>query len=173
MDSIDKATIQIFLERLGNHYQKPTSLFLLGGSALALLGSLRSTLDIDYVGNDLTQTPLQLAIDQVAHEMQVEVEPVPIAEFVPLPEGAENRNLFVGQYGNISVYIFDPYTIALTKIDRGFDTDIEDVIFLIKQNLITYKQLKQIIVTALEQNQEFDLIPMDIYAHLQIVANKL
>jgi hypothetical protein len=43
----------------------------------------------------------------------------------------------------------DPYTIALSKLDRGFDTDIEDVLFLLHQKLITFEQLE--LVTAIVQ----------------------
>lgn len=173
MDNLNQTTIQAFLKTLGTRYSEPATLFLLGGSALSLLGSPRPTLDIDYVGDDLIQTPLQKIIAQIAHEMQIEVEPVPIDQFVPLPKGAEERKRFVGQYGTIMVYIFDPYTIALTKIDRGFDTDIEDVLFLIQRNIITYEQLQQIVLTALEQGQDFALSSVDIQAHLQVVLSKL
>jgi hypothetical protein len=46
-----------------------------------------------------------------------------------LPDGAEQRHYKVGQYGSIEVYTYDPYSIALSKIARGFETDIQDVLF--------------------------------------------
>ncbi|MEZ4660526.1 MAG: hypothetical protein R2911_23465 [Caldilineaceae bacterium] len=77
--------INAFLTEVGKRHLQPASLILLGGSALCLLGSTRSTLDIDYVGHDLRKNPLQQTIDQVAQEMQLDVEAVPIDEFVPMP----------------------------------------------------------------------------------------
>lgn len=79
MAGIAEETILAFLVELGRRYPRPTELLLLGGSALCLLGSPRPTLDIDYVGDDLSKTELQQSIDQVAKEMGIEVEAVPIA----------------------------------------------------------------------------------------------
>lgn len=45
----------------------------------------RATLDIDYVGHDLRKNALQHTIEQVAQEVQLDVEAVPIDEFVPMP----------------------------------------------------------------------------------------
>jgi hypothetical protein len=52
MKNMDKELIQEFLTRLGSRCPKQATLYLLGGSAMILLGSSRDTLDIDYVGND-------------------------------------------------------------------------------------------------------------------------
>jgi hypothetical protein len=58
MESVAKETIQIFLAEVGRRYDKPGVLYLLGGSALCLLGNSRPTLDIDYVGDDLRKDAL-------------------------------------------------------------------------------------------------------------------
>ncbi|MCX6048718.1 MAG: DUF6036 family nucleotidyltransferase [Chloroflexi bacterium] len=173
MESIETVQIQAFLTEVGRRYQQIGTLLLLGGSALCLLGSPRPTLDIDYVGHDLHKDELQQVIDQVAQEMQLEVEAVPIDEFVPLPLDAQQRRLPVGQFGTINVYILDPYTIALSKLDRGFDTDIEDIIFLLDQGLITLDQLNTITQTALTHAQTFNLNPSIMLEHLQAVRDQL
>ena len=46
MGDLSKSQIRVFLEKLGEEYTQPATLFLLGGSALCLLGSSRPTLDI-------------------------------------------------------------------------------------------------------------------------------
>ena len=138
MENVELDKIHIFLEAVGKHYTEPATLFLLGGGALCLLGSPRSTLDIDYVGDDIDSDDLQRVVAQIADGMHIEVEPVPIAKFVPLPANAQDRCIFVGQFGMLAVYVFDPYTIALSKLDRGFDTDIEDIVFLVHQGFVEY-----------------------------------
>jgi hypothetical protein len=173
MENVETTRINAFLQELGKRYPRPATLFLLGGSALCLLGSSRPTWDIDYVGDDLKQDDLQRTMAQVARDMQIEVEAVPIAQFVPLPVGAQKRSLSVGKFGKIEVYVFDPYTIALSKIDRGFDTDIEDVVFLIRHNLITFEQLETVVIAALERANEFDLNPTAARTHLQVVRSQL
>lgn len=53
MAIVDKAQIKEFLTAVGNRCEPNSTLFLLGGGALELLGGTRPTLDLDYVGNDL------------------------------------------------------------------------------------------------------------------------
>ncbi|MEZ4859722.1 MAG: DUF6036 family nucleotidyltransferase [Caldilineaceae bacterium] len=122
MAEITVARVRAFLTEVGRQYQQPATLLLLGGSALCLLGSTRATLDIDYVGHDLQKDALQRVIDLVAEEMQLDVEAVPIEEFVPLPEDAQARQLPFGEFGAIEVFILDPYTIALSKLDLALTT---------------------------------------------------
>lgn len=173
MAAIAVSQIITLLTEVGQRHQQPATLLLLGGSALRLLGSPRPTLDIDYVGHDLHKNDLQQVLEQVAQEMGLEIEAVPINEFVPLPSDAQQRQLSVGTYGALNVYILDPYTIALSKIDRGFDTDIEDIIFLIRQGFITLTQLETVVSDAMGQAQNFDLTPIAMLEHLQDVRNQL
>jgi hypothetical protein len=148
-------------------------LVLLGGSALCLLGSDRPTLDIDYVGDDLHQDDLQRVIEQTAQELRIPVEAVPITRFVPVPAGADDRRLLIGRFGSIEVSVLDPYTIALSKLDRGFDTDIEDVVFLIRRSLVTFERLERAVFIALERAGEYDMSSSAVRAHLLVVRNLL
>jgi hypothetical protein len=65
--------VQLFLSRLGACYPEAASLSLLGGSALLMLGSPRSTLGGDYVGDDRRPDDLQRTIGCVAAELGTEV----------------------------------------------------------------------------------------------------
>jgi len=77
-----------------------------------------------------------------------------------------------GEFGTIAVFILDPYTIALRKLDRGFDADLEDVLFLLHQGLIELGQLARVVDTAITRAQEFDLDPNAIQEHLQAVRDQ-
>ena len=173
MDAIATQQLKSFLAAVGARYPRPATLVLLGGSALCLLGSHRPTLDIDYVGDDLHKNELQNTIEQISQELRIPVDAVPIEQFLPVPTGANERRLLIGQFGNLEVYVLDPYTIALSKLDRGFDTDIEDILFLIRQSLITTDQLESVAVDALRQASRFDLNTGAIRTHLQTVRNLL
>lgn len=173
MAGLAEETILAFLAELGQRHAQPANLFLLGGSALCLLGSPRPTMDIDYVGDDLSKSELQHSIDQVAKLMGIEVEAVPIAGFIPLPEDAHLRNVSIGQFGVIKVFILDPYTIALSKIDRGFDTDIEDVVFLIHRKFIQSEKLETLVHDALQRATEFSLSRSELLDHLQAVKKQI
>jgi hypothetical protein len=173
MEGLAEEAILVFLEEVGRRYLQPAELLLLGGSALCLLGSPRPTLDIDYVGDDLSKNEFQQCIDQVAQDMGLVVEAVPIAGFVPLPTEAEQRKVSVGQFGAIQVHILDPYSMALSKIDRGFDTDIEDVVFLIQRGFIRFDHLRTLVGEALERAGEFSLSKPEMRDHLNAVEQQL
>ncbi len=173
MEGLAEEAILNFLEEVGRRFPQPADLVLLGGSALCLLGSPRPTLDIDYVGDDLTKNELQQCIDQVALDTGIVVDAVPIASFVPLPENADQRKMSVGQFGAVKVHILDPHSMALSKIDRGFDTDIEDVVFLIRQGFIRPDELRSIVEKALERAGEFSLSKAELQDHLRAVEQQL
>lgn len=169
---MDNTEIQSILQTLGDRVPRSSRLILVGGSALALLGNPRLTIDIDFVGDDVHPNELHRLIMQIAKELKVHVEPVPIERFIPLPKGSEKRNIRIGQFGNLEVYVADPYSIALSKLDRGFDTDFDDLVFLVQRNLVTLEELERITKNALSYAKKFDLDP-EILAHLQELKNRL
>jgi len=169
MGSIATAEILDFLQRLGERYPHSARLFLLGGSALCLLGNPRRTLDIDYLAESPPDkaAELQATIDSLAAEMKLELEAVPFHEFVPLPDNASTRHRQVGQFGGVTVYVFDPYSIALSKVARGFEADLQDVLFLLRQGVITVGQLEEYVAAALPRAAEFDIIPAELWQHME------
>lgn len=169
---MDNSEIQSILQTLGERVPPHSQLILIGGGALALLGSPRLTVDIDFVGDDVHPSKLHRSIMQIARELKIHVEPVPLDRFVPLPAGSTERNIRIGLFGNLEIYVADPYSIALSKLDRGFDTDFEDIIFLIQQNFINLNELERITRAALPQARKYDLHP-DILDHLQELKNRI
>ena len=131
VEAVTEINLRAFLERLGEQYSGSATLYLLGGSALCLLGNPRVTVDVDYwyAVSSGEEARFKAAVEKLAEEMHLDVEDVPLDEFVPLPPGAYDRRQLVGHFGGIEAYIFDPYTIALSKIARGFEADLEDVLF--------------------------------------------
>ena len=169
---MDNTEIQSILKALGERVPSSSRLVLIGGSALALLGSPRLTIDIDFVGDDINPSKLARTVMQIAKELNIDIEPVPIERFIPLPEGSDKRQIYIGRFGNLHVYIADPYSIALSKLDRGFDTDIDDIVFLIQQNYVVLEILERSAKNALAQAKKFDLNP-DIMDHLDELKSRL
>ena len=169
MGSIATNEILDFLRRLGERYHSSGTLFLLGGSALCMLGNPRRTLDIDYMTESLSDeaAELQTAIESLAAELKLELEAVPLGEFIPLPGDADTRHRWVGQFGRLKVYVFDPCSIALSKVARGFEADLQDVLFLLRQDLITLEQLEAHVAAALPHAAQFDMVPDELRQHLE------
>jgi hypothetical protein len=144
---MDNAEIQSVLQTIGMRVPPASRLVLVGGSALSLLGSLRPTVDID-------------------------AEPVPLDKFIPLPQGSEGRVIRVGQFGNLEIFIADPYSIALSKLDRGADTDYDDLVFLVQHNHVDMSEFERMVQEALAHARQFDFHP-DILKHLQELKTRL
>ena len=164
-----------FLKRLGEQTSGAATLYLLGGSALCLLGNPRSTLDVDY---DLevsggTVDEFRALVDRLAADMQLDMELVPLREFVPIPPDAGQRRRLVGQFGPLTVYIYDLYSIALSKIARGFEPDIEDVMFLLRERLIEFSELERLFQAVLPDAREADIIPNEFQAYFDEVRRRL
>lgn len=169
---MDAPELQAILQLLGTHVPPATQLTLVGGSALVLLGSPRLTLDIDFVGDDLRPSAVHQALMQAAKALNVYLEPVPLERFIPLPAGSAERALYIGRFGNLEVFVADPYSIALSKLDRGFDTDFDDLVFLVQNNYVRLGELERLAREAILYTRQFDLSP-DFLAHFQELKNRL
>ncbi len=164
--------IQAILNQLGEGVPPGSQLILVGGGALALLGNPRPTFDLDFWGDDIHPNELHRAILEIAAELKIHVEPVPLERFIPLPQGSAQRNLYIGQFGNLEVYVADPYSLALSKLDRGFDSDLDDIVFLVGKGFVEFQELERIVQNALSQAGKFDFNP-DILAHFSELRRRL
>jgi hypothetical protein len=125
-------------------------------------------MDIDCTA-DSTSKKLAAAIEAVALELQLEVAIVPIEAFIPLPRAAQTRHHFVGQFGEVQVFVFDPYSIALSKLARGIEADIQDILFLLHGHFIELDELIQVVEAAVPQAWSFDIDPKEMVNYLEMV----
>jgi len=134
-----------FLAELGRRCNYPAEIYIFGGSAMMLIGSTRNTIDVDFtVKADVARlAEFRRLITSLAQEMGLDVEESIPAEFMPLPPGADSRHQMIALFGEITAYIFDPYSIALSKLERGFKSDLEDVLFLVRNRHVTLDLLEQ------------------------------
>jgi hypothetical protein len=172
---LTRADVDVFLQELGKRYTAPAALYLVGGGALLLLDSPRGTLDVDYVGHDMPSrwNELQRVIDALGNEMGIKIEAVPLDDMIPLPLNSAQRHLPVGAFGSIQVYIFDPYAIALSKLDRGNESDMQDIVFLIRRNYIYLDELDLVLRAAIPSANQFDMNPKQMQKNLDTVRQML
>ncbi len=126
---VDRQRLERFLVELGRTVRVPVRLDLHDGAISLWRRARELTVDIDDDAEVSASDAgaWEQALRAVAHKLDVNVKPAGPADFIPLPDGWQARSRFVGQYGPVSVYTFDPYSTALAKIARGSRTDIEDV----------------------------------------------
>lgn len=136
--------IEVFLRELGKRFRGTGRLFLVGGSQMVYEGFRRQTEDIDYVvqlegdHQEFTQ-----AVRSLIREMNLSVESAGPGDFIPLPTGWEHRSPYIGRYGRIDVFTFDPISTALAKIERGATRDIDDTLALLASGIVALPDLER------------------------------
>ena len=95
-----------------------------------------------------------------------------IGTVCPITGRNQERVIRIGQFGNLEVFVADPYSIALSKLDRGLDTDFDDLLFLIQSNYVNMDEFERILSSALPHARQFDF-SADILEHLQELKNRL
>ncbi len=173
IEEVSSEKLIFFLETLGRQYPDKDQLILLGGCALHLLGSSRPTLDVDYVGDDLKKGTFDRFLEEVAQKLQLDVEAVPIENFLPVTVEDMEGCLLFGKFGEIEVFILNPYIIAFSKVERGFDTDIEDVIFLINNKYIEPEIMTTRIRNTLLQANKYDIDGNSVMNHWHDILQQL
>ena len=136
--TVDAKAIEKFLVRLGQCYRLPGRLYLVGGSSLILVAAKASTYDIDISFEVEAEHEAQFikCVREVGRELDLPVEQVSPAEFLPLPAGYEDRRRYIGRFGALDVFHFDPYSVALSKLERMADKDLNDVISMVQKHVI-------------------------------------
>jgi hypothetical protein len=67
----------------------------------------------------------------------------------------------------------NPYSIALSKLSRGFETDLQDILFLLRQKIISLDDLKRHVEKALPQAWDFNIDPADLQLYFNEIQRLL
>jgi hypothetical protein len=78
----------------------------------------------------------------IRDKLPINVEEVSPADFIPLPAGYESRHEYIGRYGQIDVFHFDWYSVALSKIERGRRQDLADVVAMLIHERLDWRELE-------------------------------
>ncbi len=148
--------IRAFLEALGREFRHPARLFLSGGEGLVWRGLRGSTRDLDvtYEVDPQWHGAWISALRELILRTSTSVEEAGPADFIPLPPGAAGRAEFVGRFGTVDVFLFDPYSVALSKLERGHAQDLDDVRALLAKGVLDPAELRRLfeaIVPAYEK----------------------
>jgi len=139
---IDGDTVTDVLARLGTALAKPTTLCLIGSTPGIATGQQdRQTPDLDvwhvksdYDAGDLARACRELGI---VFDPRGEIDPNQIYIQIIRPGVVRLPNEFdpevIGRFGHLTVLMPPPEVIAATKLVRGSEVDIEDVVWWVKQ----------------------------------------
>jgi hypothetical protein len=123
------------MRALGAAADEGATVYLTGGATAVLVGWRPSTIDVD-IRLEPESDVLLLAVQRLKNELGVNVELASPVDFVPVPEGWEERSPFVAREGQVTFRHFDPYAQALAKLERAHAQDLEDVHALVGAGLV-------------------------------------
>lgn len=150
-DPVDRQRLESFLAALGARFAHPARLFLAGGESMVWRGLRGTTRDVDiaYEVEPAFHDAWVRAIRELKDALSVNVEESSPGDFVPLPPGAADRAEFVGRHGAIDVFLFDPYSVSLSKLARGHERDLGDVRALLAAGVIDAGRLRDLCEAAI------------------------
>lgn len=84
------------------------------------------------------------AIARLKEELDINVELASPVDFLPELPGWRERSRFRFREGDLDVFDFDFYSQALSKIERGFDLDLENLRAMLDAGLIEPRRLREL-----------------------------
>jgi len=121
----------------------PVRIYLTGGSTAVIEGWREATVDVDLRFEPEADELLR-ELPALKESLGVNVELVSPPDFIPELPGWRERSPFAFREGRVEVHHFDLYSQALSKIERGFDRDLEDVHAMIERGLVDPARLREL-----------------------------
>jgi hypothetical protein len=142
---VSRERIEEVLRAVGSEFHHPCRLYLSGGDGLVWRGLRRLTHDIDisYDVDPAHHDVLMRTIRETKDRLDVNIEEAHPGDFVPLPPESAARAESVGRYGQVDVFLLDPYAVALAKLGRGHDQDIADIRSMLEHGVIAADALRR------------------------------
>jgi hypothetical protein len=131
----DSSRIEQFMRELGRAVDVEGHIYLTGGATAVLYGWRATTIDVD-IKLIPDRDEILREIPRLKEELDLNIELAAPSDFIPLPEGWENRSPLIARKGKLSFHHFDPVAQALSKIERGHSQDVQDVREMIAHGLV-------------------------------------
>jgi hypothetical protein len=132
---VDEQRIRAFARELARVARSPVRVYLTGGSTAVLEGWRETTIDLDLRFEPEADELLR-ALPALKERLGLNVELASPPDFIPELPGWRDRSPHVLREGAVDVHHFDPYSQALSKIERGFEQDLADVRTMIARGLV-------------------------------------
>lgn len=142
-EAADSERIERLARELGRAVPAGTRMYLTGGATAVLEGWRQSTVDIDVLFEPDSDAPLK-AIRDLKERLAVNVETASPLDFLPPLPGWRERSRFRLRAGNLEVFDFDPYSQALSKLERGFELDLADVRDMVESGQVEPARLREL-----------------------------
>jgi hypothetical protein len=142
-EAADADGIQRLARELGRVVPPGTRMYLTGGATAVLEGWRESTVDIDVRFEPATDAALE-RIRDLKEQLALNVELASPLDFLPPLPDWRDRSRFRLREGNLEVFDFDPYSQALSKLERGLALDLDDVQSMVESAQVEPARLREL-----------------------------
>lgn len=140
---VDASRIRELAHRLALGTNNRVRIYLTGGATAVLEGWRESTIDVDLRFEPEADELLR-ELPILKERLGINIELASPPDFIPELPGWRERSPLVFRDGNVDVHHFDPYSQALSKIERGFTQDLGDVRAMIEHGLVEPDRLLEL-----------------------------
>ncbi len=136
----DKSAIEELARALGQAARTPARVYLTGGATAVLFDWRPNTIDVDlkFVPDS---DELLRALPILKERLHINIELAAPSDFVPTVPGWEERSIFICREGKLDFFHYDPYSQALSKLERAHVQDLDDVESMKVEKLIEPSKL--------------------------------
>ena len=137
---VDVARIRQLAHRLGRVAPTRVRIYVTGGATAVLEGWRASTIDVDLRFEPDSDALLR-ELGPLKDRLGINIELASPPDFIPELPGWRDRSPLVFRDGNVDLHHFDPYSQALSKIERGFVHDLADVAAMLDRGMVERERL--------------------------------
>jgi hypothetical protein len=135
-------TLNRFMQELAGAARSPGKVYFTGGATALLLRFRDQTIDLDLRLDPEPQGAFE-AIASLKNSLDLNVELACPADFIPAPPDWRERSRPITSIGPVEFFHYDFSLQALSKLERGYAQDLEDVRSLIRGGHITEAELNK------------------------------
>jgi hypothetical protein len=135
--------LETLMAAMGRRVKSAGRIYLTGGATALLHGWRHMTVDVDLKA-DPEPAGFFEAIALLKDELAVNIELASPSDFIPELPNWRERSLFIARHGLTDFYHYDPYSQALSKLERGHTRDLTDVDAMLHDDLIRRDLLFQL-----------------------------
>ena len=170
-DIANQQAVLTFIKAFGSHARSETRVYLTGGATAVLVGWRDTTVDID-LRFEPELDELFRAIPHLKEKLRINIELVSPSDFIPPPPGWQERSKFIMREGKVSFYHYDPYSQALSKIERSHEKDLLDVNAMFERGLVEAEKLLELFNAIEPQLYKYPSIdPKSFAASVREIVN--
>lgn len=118
--------LEAFMVAMGRRVTGSGCIYLTGGATALLHGWREMTVDVDLKADPEPQGFFE-AIAVLKDELSINIELASPSDFIPELPRWRDRCIFICHQGKLDFHHYDPYSQALSKLERGHTRDLTDV----------------------------------------------